>query len=132
MRRLLLRIQEATAQRGIGRSPIARARHTCTGRPLDHRHHDAEPGMIIDPGHDLRLPHHPSGDVDKPHPADDVDLPQLHRTRRFPPHEGLPRGGELFTMLKFRTMAIDAEARKEELVVALVSSSGVRARRLGR
>ena len=35
------------------------------------------------------------------------------------------RGGELFTMLKFRSMVIDAEARKEELVPLNEASGGL-------
>jgi hypothetical protein len=49
------------------------------GRPEDDAAADDEPGMIIDPGHDLDF-----GAVDQEHAADDVHLPQLHRRRPFP------------------------------------------------
>ncbi len=54
-------------------------RRTCR-RPLNHMRRNHEPGMIIDPRHDRRLP-----PVHQPHPTNDVHLPQLHRPRSFPP-----------------------------------------------
>ena len=63
------------AQRGGERQA-----HRPAGGPGHHRGDHAEPGMVIDPGHDLGL-----GPVGQEHPADDVQLPQLHRLVAFPP-----------------------------------------------
>ena len=42
-----------------------RQTHRPAGRPLHHRGHHTEPGMVIDPGHDLRLPQLPGHRVDQ-------------------------------------------------------------------
>ena len=42
-------------------------------------------------GDDLGLPQLPGRRVDQPHPADDVDLPQLHRPRPLQPPIRVPR-----------------------------------------
>lgn len=55
-----------------------------SGRPLDHRRDHAVPGMVIHSGHDLRLGQLAGDRVDQHHPADDVHLPQLHRTLALP------------------------------------------------
>ena len=48
-------------------------------RPGHDQRRDAEPRVVIDPGHDLRL-----GAVGEAHAADDVHLPQLHRPGPLP------------------------------------------------
>ena len=54
-------------------------------RPARRPHHDladhAEPGMIIHPGHQLRL-----GSVGQEDPAHQIHLPQRHRSVPLPPH----------------------------------------------
>ena len=50
--------------------------------PRDH----AIARMVIDAGHDPRLPQLPGDRVDQPRPIDDVELPQLHRRRPLPAH----------------------------------------------
>jgi hypothetical protein len=60
-----------------------------SGGPLDHLRHHTEPGMIVHTGDDLGLPRLSGDRVDQPQPADDVDLPQLHRSRPFEPHKRL-------------------------------------------
>jgi hypothetical protein len=47
--------------------------------------------MIIHSGDDLGFPRLPGDRVHQHHPADDVDLPQLHRPRPLEPHKRLPR-----------------------------------------
>jgi hypothetical protein len=47
--------------------------------PLDQPGHDAEPGMVVDPGHRLEL-----SAIDEPDPAHHVQLPQLHRPVPLP------------------------------------------------
>jgi hypothetical protein len=68
-----------------------RQTHRPTRRPFHHRRHHTEPGMIIDPGHHLRLPQHPSRLLDQPDPLHDVDPPQLHRIRTLEPDKRGPR-----------------------------------------
>jgi hypothetical protein len=48
-------------------------------RPLHQPGHDAEPGMVIDAGHDLQL-----AAIGEPDPAHHVQLPQLHRPVPLP------------------------------------------------
>ncbi len=62
--------------------------HRPRRRPLHHRGHHTEPGVIIDPSDDLGAPHLTSGHVDQLDAAHDVDAPQLHRPGPF---ESLPR-----------------------------------------
>jgi hypothetical protein len=47
--------------------------------PLDEPGHDAEPGVVIDPGDGLEL-----AAIGEPDPAHDVQLPPLHRPGPFP------------------------------------------------
>jgi len=54
------------------------------GGPLNHRGDDTEPGVVIDPGHDLGLAQLSSALIGDHDTADDVDLPQLHRARPLP------------------------------------------------
>ncbi|HEX5304237.1 MAG TPA: hypothetical protein VFW50_45315 [Streptosporangiaceae bacterium] len=56
------------------------------GGPHDRLGADHEPGMVIDPGHDLHF-----GAVREEHPAHHVHLPQVHRPRPLPPPVILPR-----------------------------------------
>ena len=67
------------------RSAAANARHTA--RPVARiTTWHAEPGMIIDTGHELGL-----GPVGQEDPADQVHLPQRHRGVPLPPHVTVPR-----------------------------------------
>ena len=57
-----------------------RQAHRPGSSPHDRLGEDAEPGMIIDPGHDLDL-----GAADEERAGGHVQLPQLHRGGPFPP-----------------------------------------------
>jgi hypothetical protein len=55
------------------------------GRPGHDLADHAVPGMVIHPGHDLRL-----GAISQERPAHDVQLPQRHRFVAFPPLVAVP------------------------------------------
>jgi len=57
------------------------------GGAFDHGGDHAEPGVVIDPGDQLRVPHLPGPGIDQLDAADDVDAPQLHRSGSFEPDE---------------------------------------------
>jgi hypothetical protein len=56
-----------------------RQAHRTGSSPHDRLGEHAEPGMIIDPGHDLHL-----GAVDEKRAGGHIQLPQLHRSAAFP------------------------------------------------
>ncbi len=61
------------------------------GHPLGYRGDDAEPGMVIDPGHHLHFPQLPGPGIGDHHPAGNVDLLQLHRAGPLPAAVAVPR-----------------------------------------
>jgi hypothetical protein len=65
--------------------------HRPPGGPLSDSGDDTEPGMVIDPGHHLGFPQLTRAGIGDHHAADDVDLPQLHRTRPLPAAVAVPR-----------------------------------------
>ena len=56
-----------------------RQAHRAGGRPHDRLGEDAEPGMVIDPGHDLDL-----GAIGEKRAGGHIQLPQLHGSAAFP------------------------------------------------
>jgi hypothetical protein len=62
-----------------------RQAHRPGGGPHDRLGNDAEPGMVIDPGHDLHL-----GATSQKGAGGHIELPQLHRSAAFPAAIVLP------------------------------------------
>ena len=71
-------IRDPVAGKGIGEDLTDRLGGRSTHEPCGH----AEPGVIIDPGHDLQF-----GPIVEQHPTHHVHLPQLHGTFPFPATE---------------------------------------------
>lgn len=74
-------LRSSVAGQRVGKDVTDRSR----GGSLDEPDGDAEPGVVVDPGHRLEL-----SAVGEQHAAHDVELPELHRRRAPPATVGPP------------------------------------------